>query len=78
MTLDPDVVLSGCLLDLCEAALDVLEGNGMTQSDLARKLGKKSSQVSRILSGEANVTLRTIAELDSVLEIRLEIRSRRK
>lgn len=75
---DPDVVLSGYLLDLCEAVHCALERSGMTQSDLACKLGKKPSQVSRILSGEANVTLRTIAELDSVLELKLEIRPRRK
>ncbi|WP_143802922.1 hypothetical protein [Parafannyhessea umbonata] len=45
---------------------------------MASELGKKPSQASHILSGEANVTLRTIVELDSVLELGLEIRPWRK
>ena len=71
-----EVILSNYLLDLSEDVHDALTKAGMSQRDLAKKLGKKPSQITRMLSGEANVTLRTIAELDSALELDLEIRPR--
>ncbi|NTW53399.1 MAG: helix-turn-helix transcriptional regulator [Chlorobaculum sp.] len=40
---------------------------GMTQRELAEKMGKKESYISRILSGDANPTLKTIAELEVAL-----------
>jgi transcriptional regulator with XRE-family HTH domain len=44
-----------------------LRFTGMTQRELAEKLGKKESYVSRILSGDANPTLKTIAEVEDAL-----------
>jgi transcriptional regulator with XRE-family HTH domain len=44
-----------------------LRYTGMTQRELAEKLGKKESYISRILSGEANPTLKTIAEVEVAL-----------
>jgi transcriptional regulator with XRE-family HTH domain len=44
-----------------------LKSVGMTQRELAEKMGKKESYISRILSGEANPTLKTIAELEDAL-----------
>lgn len=62
------------VMDLCEAVHSAMSGSGMTQEELAERLGKKPSQITRILSGEANVTLRTLAELDSVFGLGLELR----
>lgn len=42
---------------------------GMTQRELAAKLGKKESYISRILSGDANPTLKTIAEVEDALGV---------
>jgi len=39
----------------------------MTQRQLAEKLGKKESYISRILAGWANPTLRTIVEFEVAL-----------
>ncbi|NTW82582.1 MAG: helix-turn-helix transcriptional regulator [Chlorobiaceae bacterium] len=39
----------------------------MTQRELAEKIGKKESYISRILSGYANTTLKTISELEEAL-----------
>lgn len=44
-----------------------LKDTGMTQRELAEKLGKKESYISRVLSGNANPTLKTIAELEVAL-----------
>jgi transcriptional regulator with XRE-family HTH domain len=44
-----------------------LKSVGMTQRELAEKMGKKESYISRILSGDANPTLKTIAELEVAL-----------
>lgn len=74
----PEVIMVNYLMDLCEAVHFSLSKSGMTQKELAAKLGKKPSQITRILSGEANVTLRTIAELDSALDLGLELRPHRR
>jgi ribosome-binding protein aMBF1 (putative translation factor) len=59
------------------AVEDRLEELGMSRADLARKLGCRRSQVSNVLGGTGNVTLKTIAKYDAALGLDLEIRSRR-
>ena len=49
----------------------VLRQHGLTQRDLAARLGKKESEVSRMLSGMHNFTLRTIARLEAALDAKL-------
>jgi len=44
-----------------------LKFSGVTQRELAERLGKKESYISRILSGDANPTLKTISELEVAL-----------
>ncbi|NTU74024.1 helix-turn-helix transcriptional regulator [Candidatus Roizmanbacteria bacterium] len=44
-----------------------LKASGMTQRDLADRLGKKESYISRVLSGDANPTLKTISEFEVAL-----------
>lgn len=46
-----------------------LKSVGMTQRELAEKMGKKESYISRILSGDANPTLKTIAEIEVALGV---------
>lgn len=41
---------------------------GWTQKDLAKKLGKTESEVSKWLSGLHNLTMKSIAKLEAVLE----------
>lgn len=54
-------------LDITEEVMAVLARKGMTQRDLALKLGKSEPEVSRMLSGLHNFTLRTIAKLEVAL-----------
>ena len=46
---------------------DILEAKGMTQKELARKLGKTETEVSRWLSGTHNLTLSTICKISTAL-----------
>ncbi len=74
----PEVALVNYEMDLCEAVHSAMSESGMTQMELAERLGKKPSQIARILSGEANVTLRDVAELDLALGLGLELRPHRQ
>jgi transcriptional regulator with XRE-family HTH domain len=43
---------------------DLMEERGWSQKDLAEKMGKSPSEISKWLSGEHNLTLRTLAKLE--------------
>ena len=47
---------------------EILEAKGMTQKDLAMRLGKTETEVSRWLSGTHNLTLSTICKISAALE----------
>lgn len=49
----------------------VLKEKGMSQRDLARKLGKSEAVISRWTTGFPNLTLRSIAELSTALGVPL-------
>lgn len=46
----------------------LLTEKGMTQKDLAKKMGKTEAEVSVWLSGQHNFTLKTLAKISVVLE----------
>ena len=54
-------------LDITEQIYAILEKNEWTQKDLAAKLGKTDSEVSKLLSGFHNFTLRSLAKLEVAL-----------
>lgn len=62
-------------MDLCELVYDRMQELGMSKTELAKQLGVSPSRVTRILSGDANVTLRTVAELDAALGLDIRIES---
>lgn len=45
---------------------ELMKSAGMTQKELAKKIGKSESEVSVWLSGGHNFTLRTLAKVSSV------------
>jgi transcriptional regulator with XRE-family HTH domain len=55
------------ILDATEAIVELLEEQKISRQELARRLGKSKSFVSQLLSGERNMTLRTLADLGYVL-----------
>jgi transcriptional regulator with XRE-family HTH domain len=53
--------------EVSERILRILEQKGMTQRELAIKLDKKDSEISKWLTGNHNFTLRTIAAIETAL-----------
>ena len=67
-----DIRLQGKLsFGIADRIADVLNQNGMTQKELARKMGKTEAEVSVWLSGQQNFTLRTLAKISIVLGVEL-------
>ena len=46
---------------------EILEAKGMTQKELAQRLGKTETEVSRWLSGTHNMTLSTVCKISTAL-----------
>jgi len=54
----------------------LLESLGLTQRDLAGRLGVSEGRVSQILSGQENLTLRSLASLGWALGVRFDLEPR--
>ena len=54
-------------LDITEQIYTYLAQKGWSQKELASKMGKKSAEVSKWLSGTHNLTLKSITKLEAVL-----------
>ena len=64
----PEVMLEVQLSAAIIARIDaILKEKGMTQRELARKLGRSEAVVSRWTTGFPNLTLRSIAEISTAL-----------
>lgn len=59
-----------------QAIMDALKKKGMSQQDLALLLGLSRPRVSQILSGNANLTIRTIRNVCDALDMSLHIEIR--
>lgn len=53
--------------DVVDRVHELLEGQGKTQKDLAKLLGKSPSEVSKWLTGQHNLTLKSITSMEAVL-----------
>jgi transcriptional regulator with XRE-family HTH domain len=51
------------IVDVTEQLCELIEKKGIKRGELARKLGKSNAYVSQLLNGDANMTLRTMADL---------------
>lgn len=54
-------------LDIVEQVVAILHRRGMSQRELAQRLGKSEAEVSRMLSGLHNLTLKTLTKLEVAL-----------
>lgn len=59
-------------LDLSISICIRMEELGMSKSELANRAGMKLSSLSRIIAGEQNMTLATIAKLEHALDVRFD------
>jgi transcriptional regulator with XRE-family HTH domain len=58
-------------LELAHRAKTYARANGITQKQIADRIGKEESEVSRWMSGMHNITLKNIARLNVALGYRL-------
>ena len=61
------------LEDVTEELLFELENRGLTKADLASLLGKSKPFVTRLLNGDHNMTLRTLADVCYVLGVNPQV-----
>lgn len=54
-------------LDIATRIQKILEKKGWSQQDLAEKMGKQNSEISKWLTGTHNFTLRTLTKIEAVL-----------
>lgn len=54
-------------VDIATHIQDVLDAKGWTQKDLAEKMGRQNSEISKWLTGTHNFTLKTLAKIESVI-----------
>jgi len=52
-----------------ESIYATMKKKGVTKSELARRMGRTNAYVTQMLSGDRNLTLRTIAEVSAALEV---------
>lgn len=50
-----------------------IESKGMTQKDVAAKLNVSEARVSQMLTGDANLTVKTLVKVASILQMDLQI-----
>lgn len=67
-SVDPDSLeFADLRLAITDRMYGIMEREGMQQKDLAKRLGKQESEVSRWLNGMHNLTLRNLARLNVAL-----------
>lgn len=71
--LSAEEIQLGLVLEFCLAATAEMERKGLSRKCLAKRLGVSPSQVTRVLSGRANLTLQTISEYAAAIGISLHL-----
>jgi transcriptional regulator with XRE-family HTH domain len=61
------------ILEVTEAMARALRTSGLTQAELAGRLGKSKGFVSQIFGGGCNLTLRTLADVAGALGCKVQI-----
>ena len=61
------------ILEVTEAVSAVMQEEGITKAQLAKRMGRTKGFITQLLSGGRNLTLRTLAGLADALEARVTI-----
>lgn len=61
------------IIEATELISSIMETNGITKAELARKLKKSKSFVTQCLNGEQNLTLRTLADFFTALQYQVQL-----
>lgn len=63
------------VLEVTEMICELMESRAINRTQLAALLGKSKGRVSQLLDGEANMTLKTLADILFVLKSRLAVKA---
>ncbi|MEL7170688.1 MAG: helix-turn-helix transcriptional regulator [Bacteroidota bacterium] len=63
LQIDPEFVAEDLVLDVCEQLSVAMAEEGVSQKELAARLGKSPSAVSQLLSGDQNISLLRLVEV---------------
>lgn len=61
------------ILEATELLSDLMASEGITKSELARRLGRSRAYVTQALRGQRNLTLRTLADLAGAVGYRVRL-----
>ena len=70
---DREIEVEALTMRLADVIQETLEGRCLTRADLARVLGVSKAHITQSLSGQRNLTLKTVAEALHALDTRLEV-----
>jgi len=68
---DADYVLGGLKVEMSEKIYSAMETRGVSQAELARRLGKSRAYITKILQGNVNFTLETLSKISQALDCEL-------
>lgn len=61
------------IVEISETIWQAMENQQVSKAELAKRLGKSRAYVSQLLDGSRNMTLRTLADIATVLNIKIHI-----
>jgi len=70
---NPGYIAENAMWEFVESVVSLMDNKEISKSDLARQAKLAPAQVTRILSGDHNLTVRTMAKVASALEMDLNI-----
>lgn len=70
---DPAYIVHGMLCEITEAICEALQRRGMSQADLARKLGVTPQYISEFLNTPENTTLKQIVRFAQAVGLEAEV-----
>ena len=75
---DPEFEFDLLAIDIGERIVERMEQKSMTRTELAGKIGVSKARISQILSGNDNLTLKSLVAVANGLESRIELRLKNK
>jgi len=67
--------IEGLITEAGEFIARLMQEQGVSKAELARRLGRSRAYVTRLLSGSANMTIRTLAEVAYALGAEVKLRA---
>lgn len=66
---DPDYIAAGLMIEINEQIFTRMQELQVSQTELAKRIGKSQPYVSKLLNDGSNMTLKTIAKLSLALDL---------